>query len=97
MPKISCVIDDDKQLFAYKSLREVPVDMESGLAHHRHTRDNRTGHTAHCFALTASGIALAIAFQRDDMGLFDTSVHLLRQYFRQRHSKSLKLCNITCR
>ena len=36
-------IDDDKKLFQYRSLRNIPIDEESGLARQHHTKVNRKG------------------------------------------------------
>lgn len=40
-------LDDDKGLFEYQALRNVPIDNESNLGRQHHVADNRKGFTAH--------------------------------------------------
>ena len=41
--KAQTTVDDDKRLHQYRSLRDIPIDEESGIARQHHTKVNRKG------------------------------------------------------
>ncbi len=74
-------VDDDKVLLSPRLRREMAPDDDAGIAVHHHVRDNRKGHTVHAVTFAASGMPLHIAFQKCDVGLFDTVVGLFEKLF----------------
>eukprot|EP00984_Skeletonema_dohrnii_P033330 scaffold29521_cov94-Skeletonema_dohrnii-CCMP3373.AAC.1 len=73
--------DDDKMLRHHQALRNIAPDEEDGICRQHHPRDNRKGSTIHAVCFAASGVPLHIAFQKSDVGLFDTVVGLFEKLF----------------
>ena len=75
-------LDDDKMLQHPQPLKNIAPDEDDGIiCRQHHTRDNRKGKTIHAVCYAASGVPLHIAFQKSDVGLFDTLIGLFESLF----------------